>query len=143
MIAFLDTSALIKLYIAEIGSQNLEKWASGASLVVSQLTYGEVYATLARRLRENLLTAEEHQILCDAFATDWTGFSRIPFSDAVLAHVPGLCHRHPLRGADAMQLACVSMLKEEEIEVHFAVSDQRLLAAARDEGIRVFDLENP
>lgn len=143
MIAFLDTSALIKLYIAEDGSQALKERVGDEVLAVSQLTYGETFATFARRFRENLLSAEEHQELGEVFANDWEAFLKIPFSDDVLLHVPELCRRHPLRGADAMQLACALMLRQEQLEILFATSDQRLLAAARGEGLAVFDPENP
>ena len=141
MIVFLDTSALVKLYIVETGSEALLARIENAVVAVSQLTYGETYATFARRLREGLFTADEHQALCSAFEADWKTLIRIPFSDEVLAHVPGLCQRYPLRGADAMQLASASMLGSEDVELLFVTSDQRLLAAGRAEGFAVFDPE--
>lgn len=143
MIVFLDTSALVKLYIAETGSQALQHQLENTVVAVSDLTYGETYATFARRLREDLLTAEEHLALCKAFEEDWWTVIRIPFSTDVLSHIPGLCSRHPLRGADAMQLSCAMMLMNEDVDVLFATSDQRLLAAASAEGMAVLDPENP
>lgn len=143
MIVFLDTSALVKLYIAENGSQALQVRVDNIVVAVSQLTYGESYATFARRLREGFLAAEEHEAVCEAFEHDWRTVMRIPFSDDVLTHVPGLCRRYPLRGADAMQLACAAMLRDEDVEVLFSTSDQRLLAAASAEGLAVFDPEHP
>jgi len=142
VIAFLDTSALVKFYLDEVGSGALQERIEGETVAVSQLTYGETFATFARRLRDELVTAEEHRELCDVFTDDWETFSRIPFSDEVLAHVPGLCHRHPLRGADAMQLACATMLHEEKLEIRFFTSDRQLLTAARAEGLAVFDPES-
>lgn len=141
MIVFLDTSALVKLYIVETGSQALLSRIENTVVAVSQLTYGEIYATFARRLREGLLTADEHQSVSTAFEDDWRTLIRLPFSDEVLSHVPGLCQRYPLRGADAMQLACASMLGSEDVELLFVTSDQRLLAAGRAEGFAVFDPE--
>jgi hypothetical protein len=141
VIVFLDTSALVKLYVVEAGSQALLSRIENAVVAVSQLTYGETHATFARRLREGLLTAKEHQMLTSGFEDDWRTLIRIPFSDDVLAQVPVLCQRHPLRGADAMQLACAAMLRSENVEVLFATSDQRLLAAARAETLAVFDPE--
>ncbi len=139
MIAFLDTSALIKLYIAEAGSQTLQGRIEGAAPAVSQLTYGEMYATFARRQRENLLTAEEHQTLCDSLENDWSTLLRVPLSDEVLKFVPGLCKRHSLRGADALQLASAVMLEAAGCEILFITSDPRLLAAGVSEGIEVFN----
>jgi uncharacterized protein with PIN domain len=67
LIVFLDTSALVKLYLLEPGSETLLNQVANAVVAVSPLTYGEMHATFARRLRENLLTTEEHQLLCKAF----------------------------------------------------------------------------
>jgi predicted nucleic acid-binding protein len=139
VIVFLDTSALVKLYLVEDGSEALRAHLENTIVAVSPLTFGEVYATFARRLREGLLTPGECDILGEAFEEDWITLLQIPFSREVLAQVPGLCRRHPLRGADAMQLACALLLHQEEVEVLFGTSDRQLLAAARAEGVAVLD----
>ena len=142
MIRFLDTSALVKLYLEETGSQGLAERLQGKTLAVSHLTYGETYATFARRLREDLLDLDEHQALCETFAENWSGFLQVPFSDAVLANVPSLCQRYPLRGADALQLASALMLRDEELDVFFVASDRQLLTAARGERLSTLDPES-
>jgi hypothetical protein len=143
VIVFLDTSALVKLYIAESGSAALRERVDNTVAAVSHLTFGESYATFARRLREGLLTAEEHDAACNAFEGDWRTLMKIPFGDDVLAQVPELFRQHPLRGADALQLACATMLRDQGVKVLFCTSDQRLLASAHAEGLLVFDPENP
>ncbi len=139
MILFLDTSALIKIYIAEPGSVAIQRRVSGGVVALSQLTYAETHATFARRRREDLLTAAEHQLLIGRFESDWETVFRVPVSNEVLAFVPDLCKRHPLRGADALQLAAALLLRDQGVQVHFATSDRRLLAAAAAEGLTVFD----
>jgi uncharacterized protein len=141
VILFLDTSALVKLYLTETGSQALLGRIENTVVAVSHLTYGETYATFARRLREGLVTPDEFRALQDAFENDWASLTKIPFSSEVLQHVPRLCTRYPLRGADAMQLACASMLQEAPVKVLFATSDRQLVAAASSEGIAIFDPE--
>lgn len=54
MILFIDTSALVKLYIAEPGSELMGEAAQEAVIAVSTLTFAELHATFARRLREEL-----------------------------------------------------------------------------------------
>ena len=139
MILFLDTSALVKLYISETGSEALRERIEDTVAAVSQLTYGETHATFARRLREGLLSGDEFHSLRDAFETTWTRLTKISFSSEVLEHVPRICAQHPLRGADAMQLACACMLKAERVDILFATSDRQLAAAGKSEGIAVFD----
>ncbi len=139
MILFLDTSALIKLYIAESGSEAMLRRVSGKLIAVSQLAYAETHATFARRHREGLVTAEERQLLIDSFEQDWQTALQIPVSEQVLPLVPDLCRDHPLRGADALQLAAALMVHRQGVEIHFATNDQRLLGAAEAEGLVVFD----
>lgn len=139
MILFLDTSVLIKLYIAEPGSQTLKRRLPGKLIAVSQLTYAEVYATFARRWREDLLTAGEHELVSERFERDWDTTLQVPISDSVLKLVPDLCRNHPLRGADALQLAAALLLSLQRVQVRFATSDRRLLQAAEAEGLEIFD----
>ncbi|MDY7093509.1 MAG: type II toxin-antitoxin system VapC family toxin [Acidobacteriota bacterium] len=139
MIDFLDTSALIKLYIAEDGSERLARRVEDQSVAVSDLAFAEVHATLARRLRESLLTIAEYQLTTRRFAAEWQGLIRVSVSQAVLQLVPGLCQRHPLRSADALQLASALMLREEDLSVTLVACDQRLLGSAAAEKLPVFD----
>jgi uncharacterized protein len=141
VILFLDTSALVKLYLSETGSEALLGRIENTVAAVSHLTYGEAYATFARRLREGLLTTDEFRTLQASFESDWGSLTKIPFSSEVLQHVPRLCTQYPLRGADAMQLACASMLQREDVNVLFATSDRRLIAAGNSEGMATFDPE--
>ncbi|MEO1370225.1 MAG: type II toxin-antitoxin system VapC family toxin, partial [Acidobacteriota bacterium] len=109
------------------------------TVAISHVAYGEIYATFARRFRESLLDEDEHNAVCVAFEDDWTAVFGIPLSAEVLAQVPALCRRHPLRGADALHLASVLMLVDREIDVTFVSSDLRQLQAAAAEGIATWN----
>ncbi|HVT15200.1 MAG TPA: type II toxin-antitoxin system VapC family toxin [Thermoanaerobaculia bacterium] len=140
MILFLDTSALVKLYFAEPGSERMRAAvARGEPMAVSAVAFAEIHATFARRRREELLQATELEQLLLAFAGDWEKLTQMPVGAAVLRHVPGLCHRHLLRGADAVHLASALLLREEGLDVLFACSDRQLLEAAAAEGLAIFD----
>lgn len=59
---FVDTSALLKRYVREVGSQwlqNLVAPASGHIINISRLTKAEITSALARRLASALLLDEE------------------------------------------------------------------------------------
>ena len=140
MILFLDTSALVKLYIAEPGSDRMrEVVARGEPIAASALAFAEVHATFMRRRREELLQATELEQLQLAFAGDWEELTQVPVGSAVLELVPGLCRRHPLRGADAVHLASALLLHQEELQVTFACSDRHLMEAAAAEGLVTYD----
>lgn len=139
MILFVDTSVLVKLYIAEPGSERMrEAAAQEVRTAASVLAFAEIHATFARRRREELLLASELEELLLRFADDWEGLLQVPVGAEVLAFVPGLCKRHPLRGADAVHLASALLLRQE-LEVLFACSDGSLLAAAAAEGLATFN----
>ena len=140
MILFIDTSALVKLYIAEPGSERMREVATrGEPVAVSDLAFAEIHATFARRRREELLLASELEEVRLVFADDWERLTRVPLGAEVLALVPALCQRHPLRGADAVHLASALLLHGEGLEVTFACADRHLLKAAAAEGLATLD----
>jgi len=58
---FFDTSALIKNYIEEIGSDYVSGLMDGAvKIFVSSITIIECYSTLRRILLEKLITEDEY-----------------------------------------------------------------------------------
>lgn len=139
MILFVDTSVLVKLYIAEPGSERMRQSAAQeVRIAASVLAFAEIHATFARRRREALLLASELEELLLRFADDWEGLLQVPVGAEVLAFVPELCKRHPLRGADAVHLASALLLRQG-LEVLFACSDNSLLAAAAAEGLATFN----
>jgi predicted nucleic acid-binding protein len=140
LILFLDTSALVKLYIAETGSDRmLEAAQAGDPIAVSVLAFAEIQAAFARRRREELLLAREQEELQQRFTREWGELAHVPLTAQTLSLIPKLCERHPLRGADAVHLASAVLLHQQGLEVTFACSDQRLLAAAASEGLETFD----
>lgn len=141
MILFADTSALIKLYIEETGSEGMAERSRRASMALSVLAYAEVYATFARRLRESLLTDEEHGAVTESFERDWQSAVLVSLRPALMGRIPRLVREHPLRGADAVHLASALLLREAGLELTFAVADGRLAEAAGKEGLETFDPE--
>jgi predicted nucleic acid-binding protein len=140
LILFLDTSALVKLYITELGSERMRVLvAKGEPVAVSVLAFAEIHATFRRRRREELLQATELEQLQLAFASDWEELTQVPVGSAVLQLVPSLCARHPLRGADAVHLASALLLHQAGLQVTFACSDRHLVEAAAAEGLITFD----
>jgi hypothetical protein len=116
-----------------------EAAAQGDPIVASYLAFAEIHATFARRRREGLLLATEFEQLRLRFAEDWQELTQVPIGAEVLALVPGLCERHPLRGADALHLASALLLRQGGLEATFACSDRHLLVAAASEGLTTFD----
>ena len=140
MILLLETSALVKLYIAEPGSERMrEAVGRGEPMAASGLAFAEMHATFARRRREGLLLATELEQARQSFEDDWEELTKVPVGASVLKLVPLLCERHPLRGADAVHLGSALLLHGEGLKVTFACSDRHLLEAAAAEGLVPFN----
>ena len=141
MILFTDTSAIIKLYVEEKGTSAMTEKARSHRFALSALAYAEIHATLARRLRESLLTEDEHSKLTARLDRDWEGILLIPVQPAILGLVPRVVKDHPLRGADAVHLASALALRAADLEPVFVAADKQLLRASQAEGFEVFNPE--
>ena len=139
---YFDTSALIKRFVEEPGSKRVGAVLDGEPfLATSKVAYAEVHAGLARKLREKALSTAAYRRTSRVFDTDWRAYVRVDLADPLLLIVRDLVQRHPLRGFDAIHLASAMHLQEqlgEEIQV--VASDDRLLMAAGEEGLRTLDV---
>ena len=100
-----------------------------------------MHAALARKLREGALTPPAHQTIAHSFDSDWRVYLRIDLVDPLLALTRELVLRHPLRGFDAIHLASALRLRGRIGEaVQFVASDERLLVAAKNEGLATVDV---
>ena len=140
MILFLDTSALVKLYVIEDGSEKThEAVAQAEVLAVSRIAWAEYHAALARRSR---MVPEDEPMLDqarNALAHDWEDFFVMEVSQPVVELAGEHADLYALRAYDAVQLATASYLAGQSGQaVHFACFDRRLNNAASARGMRVF-----
>ena len=140
---YLDTSALIKRFVAERGSPQVESLVSRwGDVATAKIAYAEVYAGLARKHREGYLPGSQYALACRQFESDWQAYVRLDLQDEILILARDLIQRHPLRGFDANHLASALSLKTALGEdVTFAAADERLLRAARAERLRPLNVE--
>jgi predicted nucleic acid-binding protein len=135
VILYLDTSALVKLYIEEAGSGDVASSVSKAGVVVTaRVTYAEARATFARLAREGVIAPAGHRGVVRALDEDWSTYSIIDVSEVVVRRAGALAERHSLRGYDAVQLAAALDVRlVGGADVSFASFDSRLNQAARRE----------
>lgn len=140
---YLDTSALIKRFVAEKGSPQVENLVSQSGHVATaKIAYAEVHAGLARKHREGHLPSGQYALACRQFESDWPAYVLLDLQDEILTLARDLIQRHPLRGFDAIHLASALRLKTAlGEEVTFAAADERLLRAARVERLRPLNVE--
>ena len=140
---YLDTSALIKRFVNEKGSplvQSLMK--RGEPVATAKIAYAEIFAGLARKLREGHLPKGLYALACRQFDRDWQSYLRVELQDDILFLARDLIQRHPLRGFDALHLASALSLKNAlGEEITFAAADERLLRAAGAEKFGALNVE--
>lgn len=144
MIAYLDSSALVKRYVQERGSAAVDRWFASAELLcTAKLAYPEVLAGLARKLREGGMTRANHRKAREHFLKEWEALTVAELTDGVLAGCRRLLESHPLRGADAVHLATALQLQRSlQEEVAFICADVRLLKAAAAERLTPLNPED-
>src|SRR5579862_376040 len=132
---YLDTSALVKLYLIETDGEGIASTVETNAewLFTSIVTYAETIATLARALRENRISRANYNRQIRAFQSDWEALHVIELTPAVLARARSLIERHRLRGFEAIHLCSALWIGSPE----FACFDARLREAAAEEGLAV------
>jgi predicted nucleic acid-binding protein len=140
-----DTSALAKYYVTEVGSawiSSLISPVAGNVIVICDLTTVEFFSILARYQRENKLMPANALLLQSGFLADYENeYLSIPLENNVLSHARDLINRYPLRSLDAIQLACaVVAVNTLAAPMVFISGDGKLLNAAAGEG---FSIDNP
>jgi uncharacterized protein len=138
MILFCDTSALVKLYIAEDGSEATRRLAQEAEILsVSRIAWAEFHAAAARRAR--MVPADEPRLdeARQALAEQWADFLVVEVSQPVVELAGEYADLYALRAYDAVQLATASYLAGKSGQsVTFACFDKRLNKAAEALGIK-------
>ena len=138
MMYYLDSSAWVKYYLVEQGSEWVSRFlAKSPRCAVHELAVIEVAATILRRHQSQQAGRELSQQTVAEVNRHFQGFLAIPFTALSLESIQTVLFRHRLRGADAIHLAAVlwltSQLKSEPVTL--VASDAELLRAALAEGI--------
>ncbi|NEQ28188.1 MAG: type II toxin-antitoxin system VapC family toxin [Microcoleus sp. SIO2G3] len=146
---FIDSSALVKQYVPEIGSawiQQIVSANSGNLIIIARITWVEVLSALARRQREGSLNTTDVHLIIQRFRFDLNTHYQVVELDQVLTESAGqLINQYPLRAYDAIQLA--SALRIQPIfapstatSLTFLSADNRLLLIAQTAGLLI---DNP
>jgi len=136
---YIDTSALIKHYIAEDGSDYINDLMARASVISTGLiTRAEMAAGINRLLRMNYISREHYSIALRDFRSDWNHYERIAISEEVVARADSLTCESPLRGYDSVHLACGLIWQDSlQIPVVLVTFDTQLYDAAQKAGLQV------
>ncbi len=114
MITYLDTSALIKLYIKEEGTEIIRKAIESADLVAtSKVAYVEARAVLSRLRQEKMIKEKDYKLIKKSLQQDWNKYLVVELTDKVIDLGGDLTEKYNLRGFDAIHLASALILKKQ------------------------------
>ncbi|HWR74877.1 MAG TPA: type II toxin-antitoxin system VapC family toxin [Bacteroidales bacterium] len=133
---FWDSSALIPLCLTESSSEDVKRLVrSDEDIVVWWATRVECLSALARRRREGTLSSDadiKSKAVLSVMAAEW---SEVLPSERIRQRAERLLLTHPLRAADAFQLAAALIWAEEAPQgLEVVCLDQNLREAALKEG---------
>lgn len=135
MIAYLDASVLLKLFLVEVGSHEAERiWDEADGLTTSRITYPQARSGLAAGLRSGRIGSADHAVAVRELRRRWNELNLIELDQAIGEAAGDLAERHALRALDAVHLAS-ALAGGRRVVV--ATWDDRLAEAARDSGLSV------
>ena len=136
---FWDTSAIVPLVIEEPGTALANGWIhEDSELVVWTFTPVEIVSAMQRRVREGTLGERIALAAEDLSIELLEGAHEIAAIEPAKSLARRLLRTHPLRSADALQLAAALLWAEGSAAGStFHTFDHRLGMAARREGFHV------
>jgi len=136
---FWDSSALVPLLVPEASSPGLTAlMREDPAAAVWWATPVECASAIARLEREAGMPAGNVAAATRLLAAAGRGWTEVPPTDRVRDQAMRLLRLHPLRAADAVQLAAALVLAEHDPRtLPFVTLDTRLAAAAEREGFAV------
>lgn len=143
---YFDASAVVKAYVEEEGTFWVKALIEDEAtpIVISPLSGAEVVAALARKARLNEIRRPKRDEAVESFRSDYRHrFIQASLDARTIERAMGLLLEHPLRAADAIQLATALLLPSPDpllAPLSFVSSDDKLLAVAARLGLAT---ENP
>ena len=144
---FVDTSALVKLFHVEEGTDRVTVWVEKATegICVLDIAAVEFLSAVYRRLRAGEITGAETEVVVAGFRDQWANFHVEPLGHAVVQEAEAILVNHGrsagLRTLDALHLAAFSLTAESDWR--FLTADATQTAVARIIGWTVLNPLEP
>ena len=134
MTLYVDTSSLVKLYVAEAGSETVRRLVAHANVVAtSVVAYAEARAALARLRRERVLSATGLRSARLELDEQWPMYLTLEATDSLCRAAGDFAEKYRLRGFDSIHLASWTEVARRAGagDARFSSFDDRLNEAAR------------
>jgi len=142
---FLDTSAIVKIYIDEAYSDVIRSLYSSAdnTIYVADIAKVELWSAVRKRFNQADIEEEQYAAITTYFLNDYkSSFTVIKCEELLLDQALEFIHGYSLRAYDSVQLAAAfqcqkSLLNQRLIFVSF---DKKLNNAAQETGLKIFEI---
>jgi predicted nucleic acid-binding protein len=140
MILYLDSSVLVKRYVREAGSDDVERLIAQADTVgTSLVSRAEVAAALARAAHMGFVGRDEAEAALLVFRAEWPRLARVQLTEPLLGRADTVAWDYGLRGYDAAHLASALYWQESlRRPVVLATFDRELWRAGEAAGLGVW-----
>jgi uncharacterized protein len=141
-VKFWDASAIVPLLMTDTATRAVQTLATkDAAMLVWWATEVECASAIARLEREGALDEAAVREAFQRLTQIATGWHEVDPSDAIRETAVRFLRVHPLRAADALQLAAAFIAAERRpSSLEVVTLDDRLAAAARKEGFVVIEV---
>ncbi|HOU12313.1 MAG TPA: type II toxin-antitoxin system VapC family toxin [Anaerolineae bacterium] len=137
---YLDTSALVKLYVREPGTDDvLQLVKNSTSIGTAIISRAEAAAAFSKAIRVGYITSTEGRTAGEAFLDAWPSVVRLAINETIISQAGSLAFTYGLRGYDAVHLAtALNWQATLDIPVLLATYDQKLWEVAKQMQIAVW-----
>lgn len=138
MSLFFDSSALLKRYLNEKGSDEIKAlFDTTDRIIVSVITHIECASSFQRLIQTKFIDKKKYMQLNIELSIDFPFFEVVNLDEDVKNIALKIVEKYPMKALDTIQLASLLHVSKE-IE-SFVVCDQKLKKYAAKEGIHIID----
>lgn len=138
MVIYFDTSALIKRYIREAGTEKVrDLFRDAQSIVVSSITKLELFSTLKRSLIEKRIKEPDYEKTRERIQDDFMDFQVVKFDEQVENSAIEIIEKYQVKAMDSIQIASFFLVKNDE--TLFVSCDTKMFNVMKAEKIKVIN----
>ncbi len=144
MNVFIDTSALIKYYYNEAGTEEITEIIDNEenNIFISEIAKIEFSCSLFRKFRNNEISDSNLELALSAFNESLTGFTVEPVSNLILREAEQIiiknANKFAIRTLDSIHTATFKVMSE--LDWRFAASDKSLLFFLKNMNISILEI---
>lgn len=143
MILYLDTSAVVKLFVSEVHSEAVRRGVQAGSVITTHLlAYAEACSAFAR-LAEARKDESLYRRLRRRLDTHWAEWEIIQVEEHLVRRAADFCTQYRLRGYDSVHLAAAERVYSAtrgRADFRFGVFDVKLARVAAKLGLTLLDI---